>query len=133
LLTLSDRIGLRKIVYVASILVSCAGCVAAAWLTGMPLLLSMAGWGLISGAAGLIFVVPLEMDRVGPRLAGSAIGVATTFGFLGGFLIPLVGMPLAEFSPALSFTLFTGCFFLAAILFIPVRETGPRITAKNSP
>jgi nitrate/nitrite transporter NarK len=78
--TLSDRIGLRKVVYVGGILASCAGCVAAALFTGVPLFLAMAGWGIVSGAVGLLFVVPLEMNRVGSELAGSAIGVATTSG-----------------------------------------------------
>jgi nitrate/nitrite transporter NarK len=90
----------------------------------------MAGWGIVSGAVGLLFVVPLEMDRVGPELAGSAIGVATTFGFLGGVLIPLVGMSLANIRPALGFALFTICFLLSALLFTAVRETGPRATPK---
>jgi nitrate/nitrite transporter NarK len=78
--TLSDRIGLRKVVYVGGILASCAGCVAAALFTGVLLFLAMAGWGIVSGAVGLLFVVPLEMNRVGSELAGSAIGVATTSG-----------------------------------------------------
>ena len=128
--TLSDRIGLRKVVYAGGILASCAGCFAAALLTGVPLFLCMAGWGIVSGAVGLLFVVPLEMDRVGPELAGSAIGVATTFGFLGGVLIPLVGMSLANIRPALGFALFTICFLLSALLFTAVRETGPRATPK---
>jgi nitrate/nitrite transporter NarK len=123
--TLSDRIGLRKVVYVIGLATSGVACAAAALLTGIPLFFTMAGWGIASGAVGLLFVVPLEMERIGPPLAGSAVGLATAAGFLGGVLVPLVSVPLAGIDPLLAFALFSGCLLLSALAFLCVGETGP--------
>jgi nitrate/nitrite transporter NarK len=131
--TLSDRIGLRKVVYVVGLAVSGVACAAAALLTGAPLFFTMAGWGIASGAVGLLFVVPLEMERIGPARAGAAVGLATAAGFLGGVLVPLVGIPLADADPLLGFALFSGCLLLSAFLFLRVRETGPRASTGEEP
>jgi NNP family nitrate/nitrite transporter-like MFS transporter len=122
----SDRIGVRRVVYVASITVIGMIIVAEAYLLGLPLALATIVWGFAAGAVGLLFVVPVEMDRVGPELAGTAIGVATAAGFAGGTLFPAIGLTLAEARPVVAFAFFSGCYLLSALLFAIIRETGPR-------
>ncbi len=76
--------------------------------------------------APIAFVVPLEMDGVGPLLAGSAVGVALTAGYLGGVISPVVGMGLVSMNPVLGFMFWGGCLVLSATLFLLLKETGPR-------
>jgi NNP family nitrate/nitrite transporter-like MFS transporter len=123
---LSDRFGRRKIVYVVTTLLTGGVVFSMAHLLGIPLMIASAVWGLSAGAVGLVFVVPVEMERVGPALAGSAIGVIISAGFLGGVLAPVLGMSLADSRPLLGFAFFTLCYLVAAVLFCIVRETGKR-------
>lgn len=123
---LSDRIGLRRAVFAPGMI--CAG--ALAFLSGLPtgpeLAAVMLVWGLAAGVVPLLFVVPLELPGVGPALGGAAIGMALTAGFLGGFLSPLIGMPLVAIHPLLGFAFWGSCYAAAGILFLTLRETGPR-------
>jgi len=127
---LSDRLGRRKIVFIAAILVIGAAIFAQAFLVGLPLAVASATWGICSGAVGLIFVVPLESPRIGPALAGTAFGAITCFGFLGGAVFPAVGLALAEVRPILAFVFFSACYVIAASLFAALPETGRRGEAK---
>src|SRR5262249_59515101 len=84
-----------------------------------------------AGAVVLLFVVPIEMEGVGPRLAGSAIGVVNAAGFAGGVLMPLLGMKLVQVRPGLGLGLWAGCFVLSALCFVAVRETGSRASERR--
>lgn len=80
---------------------------------------------------GLLFVVPVEMERVGPALAGSAVGVANSAGFLGGVLAPVIGMSLVGVEPLLGFAFFAGCYLLSAAVVLTIAETGWRRRASQ--
>jgi len=123
---LSDRLGLRRAVYVPGILVAGAMVFAASLAIGAPLAAVMVIWGVAAGAIALVFAVPLELPAVGPALAGSAVGVTLMAGFLGGFLSPQLGLALAERSPAASFLFFAACYGASALLFFLLPETGRR-------
>jgi len=127
---LSDRLGRRKIVFISAILVIGAAVFAQAFLVGLPLAVASAIWGICAGAAGLIFVVTLESPRIGPALAGTALGAITCFGFLGGAVFPAVGLALAEVRPILAFVFFFACYVISAILFAAIPETGRRVEAE---
>ncbi|MFP6623752.1 MAG: hypothetical protein VCC20_09775, partial [Myxococcota bacterium] len=60
------------------------------------------------------------------RLAASAVGIITAAGFLGGFLSPLVGMPLVQSNAPMGFGFWALCFAASALLILRVRETGAR-------
>jgi NNP family nitrate/nitrite transporter-like MFS transporter len=124
--TLSDKIGLRRIVYVVAIFANGLIVFAIAYLLGVSLTLACIAWGFTAGAIPLLFVVPIEMERVGPALAGSAAGVLNTAGFAGGFLAPLIGMSLVRISPILGFAFWAGCYMVSALLFATIAETGRR-------
>jgi NNP family nitrate/nitrite transporter-like MFS transporter len=123
---LSDRIGLRRRVFFGAIFANGIVVFAEAFLLGVPLALASILWGISAGAVGLLFVVPVEMERVGPALAGSAIGVANSAGFLGGAIAPVLGMSLVAVDPLMGFAFFTACYLLSASLFLTIRETGWR-------
>jgi NNP family nitrate/nitrite transporter-like MFS transporter len=121
---LSDRIGLRRMVYAPGILLAGVMVYASSAFVGPPLVLVMVIWGLAAGAIALVFAVPLELPNVGPALAGSAIGATLMAGFLGGFLSPQLGLAIAERSPVGAFLLWAGCYALSALFFWLLPETG---------
>ena len=123
---LSDRVGLRRIVIGPAIAVAGACILLAAHLTGPPLWITAIVWGATAGAAPLAFVIPLEMKGIGSAMAGSAIGIVVTAGYLGGWLSPIIGMGLAESQPLVGFIFWSGCYLVAACLFALVKETGPK-------
>jgi len=124
--TLSDKIGLRKTFYFPGMLTTGMLIFSAAFVLGAPLWIVAAFWGFMAGSGALAFVVPLEMAGVGPALAGSALGVAVTAGYLGGFIAPLICARLVELNPVAGFAFGGGCFALSGILFLLLKETGPR-------
>jgi nitrate/nitrite transporter NarK len=124
--TLSDRLGLRKRVYFPGMLLSAGLVFAAAVMTGMPLVAVMVAWGLSAGVVAILFVVPLELAGVGPAYAGSALGLALTAGFGGGFVSPIAGSTLAAANPFAGIGFWTACYAGSAFLFLLVPETGPR-------
>jgi NNP family nitrate/nitrite transporter-like MFS transporter len=121
---LSDRIGLRRLVYAPGILLAGFMVFAASAVVGPPLIAIMVVWGLAAGAIALIFAVPLELPNVGPALAGSAIGATLLAGFLGGFVSPMLGLALAERNPLYAFLFWAGCYAASAGLFWLLPETG---------
>ena len=130
--TLSDRIGLRRAVYLPGMLVGGLGMFAATLALGTPLALAIVAFGFGTGVVGLIFVITVELEEVGESGAGSAVGVETSAGFLGGFLSPVVGMTLVASVPVLGFGFWLVCFLGSAVLILAVRETGPRVARARS-
>jgi len=79
-----------------------------------------------TGVVPLLFVSPLEMPRVGPSLGGAAVGMALTAGFLGGSIMPLIGMALGGRDPLMASAFWGTCIAAAGLLFLTLPETGPR-------
>ena len=125
--SISDRVGLRKRFYVPGMFIAGACMVLSGYALGVALWIVALMWGFFGGAAPLAFVVPLEMEGVGRRLAGSAVGIAITAGYLGGVLAPVVGMWLVGLTPVAGFYFWGGCYMLSAVLFLLLKETGPYI------
>jgi predicted MFS family arabinose efflux permease len=119
---LSDRVGLRRTVYTAAILATAAFVMAHTWLDGFALALAGSLLGLAAGAVGILFVVPVEQERIGAGLAGTAIGVIVSAGFLGGAIFPAFGMSVAESNPVGGMLFFSAAFLLSALTFLLVRE-----------
>ncbi len=121
----SDRIGVRRTVFAPAMVLAGAMLFLSALPTGPSLAVALVCWGLAAGVVPLLFVAPLEMPRVGPELGGAAVGMALTAGFLGGFIMPLVGLPLVAKHPLLGFAFWGACYAAAGLLFLALRETGP--------
>ncbi len=124
--TLSDRVGLRKIFFFLGVLANGIFVFLMAYTLGTSLWISTLLAGFVAGAGAIAFVVPLEMEGVGPALAGSAIGVAVTAGYLGGLISPLIGMSLVSAQPLAGFAFWGGCYVLSSLIFLLVKETGLR-------
>jgi NNP family nitrate/nitrite transporter-like MFS transporter len=129
---LSDRVGLRRTVYSAAIIASAAFVMGHAYLAGFALALSSALLGLSAGAVAILFVVPVELDRVGPRLAGTALGVIVSAGSLGGAVVPAFGMWLARTRTVTGLVFFSAAFLLSALTFTLIRESRPRNGARST-
>jgi nitrate/nitrite transporter NarK len=125
--TLSDRVGLRKAFFSPGMIVTGGLIFVAAFVVGTPLWMVAALWGFTAGVSALAFVVPLEMEQVGPALAGSALGVAATAGYLGGFVTPLICAQLVNLNPVAGFAFGGVCYALSGLLFLLLKETGPRV------
>ena len=48
-------------------------------------------------------------------------------GSLGGVLSPLIGMSLVNAEPTAGFLFWGGCYVLSALLFLLIKETGPKV------
>ncbi len=121
---LSDRLG-RRIVYLPGMILGGLGLFAASLTSGVPLGLSIAILGFGTGVVGLLFVIPVELPEVGPERAASAVGAITAAGFLGGFISPVIGMPIVEANAGVGFGLWTLCFVASALVISRVPRTGP--------
>jgi NNP family nitrate/nitrite transporter-like MFS transporter len=122
---LSDRVKMRGVVYGTGIIGSALFVLGHVYFGGFALAMVSALFGLSAGAVGILFVVPVEMNRVGPALAGTAIGVIVSAGFLGGSVLPALGMSLAESRPVTGMVFFSTSFVLSAFAFLLIRESGP--------
>ncbi len=129
--TWSDRLGLRRPVFAPAMVLAGTMVFLSSLSSGPALVMSLVCWGLAAGVVPLLFVAPLEMPRVGPALGGAAVGMALTAGFLGGFVMPLIGMALVSRDPLLGFAFWGTCVAAAGLLFLTLRETGPRRQAQS--
>ena len=88
----ADRFGARREAVMTSGLVAFSG-VAAVLVGGVgPLLIAgvlATGVG-VGGLSPLVRVIPSELDDIGPRLTGTAVGFVFAVGEVGGFLGPVV-------------------------------------------
>lgn len=128
---LSDRLGLRRKIVLSAMFANVGFLLAIGLLihTFTPLFIVIILSGFSIGISiPLIRTIVVELKGIGPILAGSAYGAIYTFNRLGGFVIPwLMGIVLDMTRQAfLGFTFLAGAALLGALLFIPVKETGPR-------
>ena len=122
---LSDRIGRRRPIYLIGMAVAGVALVGAALSVDLvSLAASMFTLGFSTATVSLLFVIPVELGEVGPARAGSAIGLATTVGFLGGLVLTWIGVQLAEHGAVFGFGLWAASLVASALLILRVRETG---------
>jgi len=128
---LSDRLGLRRKIVLSALFANVGFLLAIGLLlhTFIPLFIVIILSGFSIGIfIPLIRTIVVELKGIGPILAGSAYGAIFTFNRLGGFVIPwLMGIVLDMTHQAfLGFAFLAGVALLGALLFIPVKETGPQ-------
>ena len=124
---ISDRLGTRKRVFLASFIINGLAVMATAFLTGPALGLAFAIWGFSSGAVILCYVVPLEHPSLGPSLAGAVNGLLMAATFTGGFVSPILGNVIAEAAGgSTAIVVWGGLYVFAALIFLRVKETHPK-------
>ncbi|MBN1367499.1 MAG: MFS transporter [Dehalococcoidales bacterium] len=120
---LSNRLGSRTKIVIPSVIISALGTVLFPYAHG-PLL-----WAVIvisgiarGGILPLITAMVVEMDGIGVKYAGTALGLITTFIMIGGALTPPLGTSLTVFNPAYPFVLWGMICALSAIGFFFIKE-----------
>ncbi len=131
----SDRFGLRKPFIWPFLVVCVASITFFGVFTGAPLVIVIVLYSLGLGTALPLFgAIVIEHDRIGPLLAGSALGVIGTVAGIGPVVIPIVMgavMDVGEY--------WHGFFLLAVLLavgtaaVVGVKETGQRAKQAASP
>jgi len=125
---LSDRLGLRKPVVVWSMVLG-AVLVFLTWVSAISVVTWILGalGGFFLGYLAVLLTFPVELPTIGPKFAGGAAGIVLTGEHLGGFLfMPWVFTPIAASSPTTGYLAISVAIVIAAILMIPLHETGTR-------
>lgn len=94
---LSDRLGRRKVVYVAGQALAALACLAWIWLAPAAGMGAALGVALLTGLAvgGMIIPFVMVVEMMPASLVGTASGIVNSFWLLGGLVIPpLLGMVL---------------------------------------
>lgn len=124
---LSDRAGKRKPFLLFSVLIFAFSVTGFVTLTGAPLLAVLVLAGAALGTiAPVLMSVPVEIEGIGTSLAGTAVGFIFMLGNTGGFVGPVVAGKLMDSagSSLPGFIFIAGALIAAAVLIIPLRETG---------
>jgi len=122
---ISDRLGRRKLVMYAGMLLIIIGIGGMSLATGpmvWPLVI-MVGLGQ-EGLAALVFTMIMETEGIGAKYAGTALGLTTTMSLLGGTIGPPAGNALAEINPSYAFIFWSGMVLFGLIMFSFAKETG---------
>jgi len=134
--TFSDRFAVRKL-FIWPFLLICVGTVTFFGIvTGASLIIVLVVYSIGLGTAMPLFrALIIENERIGYRLAGSAIGFAGTVNGTGRMLVPFAMGSImditGEYWPA--FLLLAAIFGVGALLATQVRETGLRVKEETSP
>ena len=131
----SEKIGLRKPFLVLAGLIPIPMLFLMGFVGSKPVDLiagALLGFFLLS-ALPVTFTIAGEMEEIGPRLAGAAVGTLMAIGSIGSFVIPLLmeafkaetaaGVP--DYRWAIVFLVALGAVAIAVVLAW-VKETGPR-------
>jgi MFS family permease len=125
--TLSDRIGMRKAILLAGLVVMTAS------LVLLPQVGGSAVWGfmIVSGIfmdsfMSIIITMLMETKGVGVEHAGTALGMVFTIAPIGAVIAPPLGNGLARIDPGLPFVFWAAMSLLAVVTLSFTSETGWR-------
>lgn len=125
--SISDRIGLRKPVYIIGILIGCTSIFLFQVVGDTLLWIAVLGQGIgLAGVYSLSSTMVVQIRGIGPAYAGTALGLIMTITHLIAFISPIVGAKLAEIEPGRPFVLWAFLPMLAIISIIFIEETGAR-------
>jgi predicted MFS family arabinose efflux permease len=122
---LSDRIGLRKAILYPSYIITivCLGLLS--YFTGgavWPVVISL---GIVrEGLWAIVITMIMEIEGVGAKYAGAALGLMASITPLGNFLAPPIGNRLALIEPGYAFLFWAALGLAGLAAFYFVRETG---------
>lgn len=125
--TISDRVGKRKPFLLASPIILGIAVFSFQFLEGIPLIIALAIAGSALGTISpLFFVLPVEFEEIGPKLAATAAGIMLMIGNVFGFLGPFITGKLIDLtgSNVTAFVLIFICTIVSVLLILPIRETG---------
>jgi cyanate permease len=121
----SDRSGSRKHLLFFATLMITAGTALLSFASGGLIWIAVLMAGMTRDAFMALFMTMIvETDGVGPRYAGTAIGLVMALGGVGSFLAPPLGNSLAAYGPSVPFAFWAG---------LAVLGIGCLSLTKNSP
>lgn len=126
----SDRLGSRKRLLIFSALMIILGSGLLGLLGGgliLPAVL-MAGFVRDSFMA-ILFATTIEMEGVGPNLAGTAVGFVTGIGSIGNVLAPPIGNSLVRFFPAAPFLFWSMLAFLGLVCLLQIKQKAKLVSS----
>ena len=131
---LSDRLRLRRGFLIFASLILSLGIGSLSFIEGTLIVLVIAATGLVFDSFMAISTASvLEVEGVSDLYAGTAIGFATTFRYLGGTFSPPVGNSLTAIGLSIPFLFWGGMGLLAVIMFVfllkPGKAAAPSVEA----
>jgi len=133
---LSDRVGKRKPFLLICAVVFGLCVLGFANFTGTALIVVLIIAGAAMGTiAPVLMSVPVEMERIGTALVGSAIGFIFMLGNTGGFVGPVVAGKLMDMSDSSlpGFIFIAAALILSAVFIVPLKETGRKRKPGEAP
>jgi MFS family permease len=126
---ISDKVGLRKVFIWPFSLLGALLVILLGVFDGISSLIICAFLGLIVGFIPLMMTIPMEMDGIGHRYMGTALGLSLSIGNLGNFVVPLLGGKIIDLTgKELTAFIFWGILMIIGALFIlPMKETGSKL------
>lgn len=126
---LSDKVGLRKIFIWPFALLGAVLILLLGMAEGITSLILCAMLGLFVGFIPLMMTMPMEMQSIGPRHFGTALGLVGTLGNFGSFIAPMLGGKLIDATgkQGAAFIFWGLLMVIGALLIFPMRETGNKI------
>ncbi len=126
--SLSDRLGSRKAILFAALIVTiiCFGLLP--FVDGIPIWFLMILSGIfMDGFMAISVTMLLETDGVRPIYSGTALGIIFTIGQVGSFISPPLGNSFANVHPGFPFIFWAALSFAALFTLAPIKETGWRL------
>jgi MFS family permease len=133
---LSDKVGKRKPFLIISAVVFGLCVLGFANFTGTALIVVLIIAGAAMGTiAPVLMSVPVEIERIGTALVGSAIGFIFMLGNTGGFVGPVVAGKLMDMSDSSlpGFIFIAAALILSAVFIVPLKETGRKRKPGEAP
>jgi MFS family permease len=120
----SDKLGRRKVFMVLCVIIPSLFIPGFISLTGIPLIMTLIMIGISMGVPPTMMqTAVVEMEQVGTKLAGTALGVITGLGTIGGLLGPVIAGKLMDVSGTTwpGFVFVTVLGVLAGLVVIPCK------------
>ncbi|MHB8867354.1 MAG: MFS transporter [Thermoleophilia bacterium] len=119
----AERWGARRMILGAATFVGCAGAVSVSIRAGSFVWPVVAGIGLFREAfMAIIITMIVQTEGIGPRYAGTALGLSMSLGRVGAFIAPPLGNSLASFSLGAPFLLWAGLAGVGFMLTLLARS-----------
>jgi predicted MFS family arabinose efflux permease len=113
---LSDRLGLRKPILSAALLVMFLGSGLLAFTAGAGIWAAVVLLGMVrDGPGSLVLTMAVESEGVGPAYAATAGGFVMAFFYLGSMVSPPIGNKLAEAGSGVPFAFWTALVAIAIV------------------
>ncbi len=128
---ISDKFGRRKIFIWPFSLLGAFFLVSLGVFTGIGSLIICSLLGLIVGFIPLLMTLPMEIEGIGQKYFGTALGLVGTIGNLGRFVVPIIGGKIIDSTgeELIAFSFWGVLMVIGALFILPMKETGYKIKA----